>query len=319
MDHRIVCFMPSYNLFSQGYPFLEVIYSSLFVCDKMYIFDGSSDETSKILSMLRNERIKIARMEWNFTQRNTRRGEVIAEMSNRMIDQIIRMEKENTPKTFIYYIQANEVFHEDTYAQIRSIPDAYPGYRGYLLYYYGFYGHILRGEQFRLRMAPLSKNVRAIHDGWTLNVFGGFLESLKRTIRHEAGMLLRYGKLNDFLWIGNAMYRYVYTKKPIFRYSLIFRNIVAKKIQTHKIMFKSGAFEQLLDVSTLDNISDDQFWMELVKISTKVQGKGKKEFPQLNVSLDEHPKIMRDILGLREYKIRDEIVKEINTLSDVSD
>ena len=73
MDHRSVCFMPSYNLFSQGYPFLEVIYSSLFVCDKMYIFDGSSDETSKILSMLRNERIKIARMEWNFTQRNTLR------------------------------------------------------------------------------------------------------------------------------------------------------------------------------------------------------------------------------------------------------
>lgn len=313
--HRIVCVMPSYNLLEQGYPFLEVIYSCLNVCDKMYVYDGSSDSTSKVLSKLRNPRLIVLRGEWPFAKRNTKRGQVIAEVSNKALEEVRR--REEREKTYIYYVQANEVFHEDTYSQIRLIPETYPNYRGYLLYYYGFYGNLLRGEQFRLRMAPLSRHVKVIHDGWTMNVFGGFLKALKITVRHEAGSLLKYGRLDDFLWISNSMYRYVYTKKPVFRYSLLFRSVVTKKLETHSSIFRDMKFYEMRSLADrLKDLNDEDFWREMIKMSEKVQGSGKREFPRLSVSLEEHPKIMRPIIHSPTYELREEIIQEINELSE---
>ena len=311
----IICFMPSYNLLEQGYPFLEVILSSLNVCDKMYIYDGSSDSTTKVLSRIKNPRLIVLRGDWNFSSKNTRGGQVIAEVSNKLLDEVRR--REGWENTFVYYVQANEVFHEETYSQIRLIPETYPNYRGYLLYYYGFYGTLLRGEQFRLRMAPLSKHVRVIHDGWTMNVFGGFLKAVKIVMRHEAGMMLKYGRLNDFLWVSNSMYRYVYTRRPVFRYSLLFRSIVTKKLETHSSMFKDMRFSEMREmVEKMRELKDEEFWREMIKVSEKVQGSGKREFPKVTIPLEDHPKVMRPLLSMSTYEPREEIIREINELRE---
>ncbi len=54
---KIIGFMPTYNTLSQGYPFIEAIYSALNVCDKLYIIDGSNDGTEKYLK--KYQKIKI--------------------------------------------------------------------------------------------------------------------------------------------------------------------------------------------------------------------------------------------------------------------
>ncbi len=46
---KIIGFIPTFNVLSQGYPFLEAIYSHLNVCDDIYILDASTDFTKRIL------------------------------------------------------------------------------------------------------------------------------------------------------------------------------------------------------------------------------------------------------------------------------
>ena len=79
MRPQIIGFMPSYNLYSQGYPFLETIYSALHVVDKLYITDGSTDGTAEILKRLRSKKIHVYHKDWKLTIENTKRGEIIKE------------------------------------------------------------------------------------------------------------------------------------------------------------------------------------------------------------------------------------------------
>ncbi|EQD49612.1 hypothetical protein B2A_07613, partial [mine drainage metagenome] len=144
--YKIIGFMPSYNLYSQGYPFLETIYSALHVVDKLYILDGSSDDTRTILNELSTPKISTEFKNWQFTKKNTKDGRVIANVSNTLLNKL----KKQYKHSYIYNTQANEVIHEANYELIKNIPKIYPRYKGYWLYYYELFNNYLYGEQYRL-------------------------------------------------------------------------------------------------------------------------------------------------------------------------
>lgn len=306
MKPQIIGFMPSYNLHSQGYPFLEAIYSALHVVDKLYITDGSTDDTPKIFDKLHNRKIRIYHKDWELTKKNTKRGGILRDVSNDLLDKI-KKEYANKDNTYIFSIQANEVIHEDDYRFIRDIPNIYPNYKGYWLYYYEFFNTYFFGEQYRLRLAPLSNNVVVDGDSWTLRILGGFRQQLKMFLGSQLLGLSRHGQFNDGFFYSYFKYRFVYAPKPIFRYSGIFRDDMVRKLEQHKKLFQQISF----DYSDKTK-SDKEFWKYLIEHTWKTGHRA--EFPNKAVNINEHPKIMRPLLRSPHYYMRANLIKEINKL-----
>jgi len=309
-DYRIIGFMPSYNLYSQGYPFVEAIYSALHVVDKLYIIDGSSDETVNIYKKLHNPRIFVKFKDWKFTNKNTKHGEVIAEVSNYLLNQIKNHYKSYN-NIYIFYIQANEIIHEKCYKEIKEVPRTFPSYKGYWFYYYELFNTYLYGEQYRLRFAPLSTDIVVDSDGWTMRCLGGFVESFIRFFGSQYYTFINYQRFNDGFMSIYQKNRFVYTTKPIFKYSRIFIENTIEKLKTHNKLFSSSKFDYQLRKLNV-KCSSERFWLNLIKISRSTASR--KEFPKLKLNLAEHPKIMQPILNKKRYVVRENLIRKINKL-----
>jgi len=315
-DYKIVGFMPSRDLYSQGYPFIEAIYSALHVVDKLYIIDNSSDSTADIYKKLYTPRVSIIFKDWKFTNKNTKNGEVIAEVSNYLLKQIKNDYKQNT---YIFYIQANEVIHEDTYELLREIPKIFPNYKGYLLDYYELFNTYLYGEQYRLRFAPLSNNIVVDGDGWAMRSLGGFWASFVEFLSTQYYTFIKYQKFNDGFMQIYSKYRFVYTTKPIFRYSRIFIDNTIEKLKIHNKLFSSLKFDYQLRKLKSELYSkgktskNSKFWLNLINIS-RMTDTSRREFPNLKLNLIEHPKIMQPILNKKRYFVRKNLIEKINNL-----
>lgn len=232
MKAKTIGILASKNLVSQGYPFLEAIYSHLPVCDKIVIGDDSNDGTSQILKDLsKNNKIEVFNLKWKYNKKNTRGGKVIGDVYNNLLN-IVKNEY-SKKYTWVFEIQANEILEK---ASVNNITKYLKNYyvlndkfiKGFLIRYYGFVGYFLVGEALRIRIARLDKDINIGEDGSMININDKNKIKIHKVtksilssyIYHNFYNSLIRKVLSDIVIIPNA---------NVFRYGYIFPLSSAKK------------------------------------------------------------------------------------------
>ncbi len=117
-----------------GYPFLESIQSILPICDEFVIALGASDDgTCEMVRTLSDPKIKILETVWNESMRT--RGYVYAQQ--KMVAQFA------CTGTWAFYLEADEIVHENDLDYIRSAMERYaddPGVEALAFKYHHFFG-----------------------------------------------------------------------------------------------------------------------------------------------------------------------------------
>lgn len=220
-------FMAVKNVVAQGYPFLEAIVAALPVCDEFLISEGySTDETWEAVQWVRSrypDKIKLYRDRWHGPLKG---GEQIAVMQNAVL--------ERCRGNYLLSVQANEIFHEASYAELRALPQIYPGVEIFNLPFYTMLGsRILWWVDFRKRLFKNKPYIRSVGDGFDVY----YLRSrLWRTPRMLLNLNLR--------GLGVRPY---YLPQPIFRYTALCPQNYLLKLQTRKLLLSERSLMQELD------------------------------------------------------------------------
>lgn len=316
-------FMISKNLLSAGYPFLETIYSWLNVVDKIYILDDSNDGTEQFLATLsKNTRIVIKNRSWQSISSESLSypGSIYATVSNYLLNYI---EKQNFIKStdLVYYIQANEIVHEKTYAFLSQLDELFPDKEAFLTYYYELIGPYVFSAQFRPRIARFLTHPQVQADGWMMGVTTpGSVRHLGKKFARDTYNYLVYRSLSrDFIEYYNY-YEYLYTPEPIYRFSWIFPDNVLAKAKASKTVINLKNSEKNLyePLSKIVYSSPDEFYSKclvLFKDFTKTiwSSRGNR-LHILNQKIISPPKVMDGILNESKYIHRNEIVDRILSL-----
>ena len=124
------------NAFRFDYPVVESISSVLPLCDEFVVAVGNSDDgTRELIQSISSSKIRIIDTLWDDTKRKG--GQVLAEETNKAFDAI------SPESTWAFYLQADEVVHEDWLETIRRSMDKWkddPEIDGLLFNYLHFYG-----------------------------------------------------------------------------------------------------------------------------------------------------------------------------------
>ncbi|MBK5271583.1 MAG: glycosyltransferase family 2 protein, partial [Bacteroidia bacterium] len=154
------------NAIKYGYPVAESIRSILPVVDEMIICLGDSeDETDKLIESIGSDKIKIIRSVWDSSVREG--GRVLAMETDKAMDATA------TDSDWLFYIQADEVLHEQYYSTIVNAMERYrnnEGVEGLLFHYHHFYGsykYIGDGRRWyskEIRIIRNNKNIRSYRD-----------------------------------------------------------------------------------------------------------------------------------------------------------
>ena len=186
-----------------GYPFIESILSILDICDEFIISEGFSDDgTDKILdSAFGNlDKVKIFRDEW--PERTG--GRAIAEITDIAVSR--------AACDWIYYIQADEVVHEDNLPLIRNIAASRKDFHSAafsFLHFDGSWDHIVENPSYEwaIRMFRNGYDIRSHRDGWS---FDGEVEPVLNCTQDC---------------------------QPIFHYGWIFRENIKAKQENHARLY----------------------------------------------------------------------------------
>jgi len=299
MGKKISCFMIVKNVLLQEYPFLEAIAQALQICDEFLISDGySTDGTYEVLVEISqlNSKIKIYRDRWPPLNKLA----VLKEVTNTL--------RKRCSGKYIFYLQANEIIHEKDVEIIQELPEIWPNVILFSLPYLQLVGTIKFTEEFRGRLAKNYDFIEAIGDAWTLGVSKSFIkkEALKsllnplKLLQYLArGIIYTYANVPS----SSKFTRAVSLPKPIFRYWCVSLSGFCKKL---KIRQEFKDFDYRVDGEK------PRDFLTAAKILKKIYLKNNLDVPTCfsEVPLDEHPRIMRDLLREDVYRIRDE-VKEI--------
>ena len=118
-----------------GYPFVESIKSILPIVDEFVVNVGESeDDTLKLIKSISSSKIRIIESKWN--DRMNDRGYVYGQQ--KMIAQF------NCTGDWLFYIEGDEVYHEDDHKKIRDSMDLNlndPQVEALVLDFYHFYGN----------------------------------------------------------------------------------------------------------------------------------------------------------------------------------
>lgn len=124
------------NAVKYGYPVVESIQSVLPIVDEMIVCLGDSeDETDKLIASIDSDKIKIIHSIWDDNLREG--GKVLAVETNKAIDATA------PDSDWLFYIQADEVLHEQYHATILAAMKKYKDderVEGLLFNYHHFYG-----------------------------------------------------------------------------------------------------------------------------------------------------------------------------------
>jgi hypothetical protein len=124
------------NAIKLDYPAVEAITSILPLCDEVIVGVGDSeDDTLGLIRSINSPKIKIFESVWDDSLRAG--GQVLAIETNKALDRV------SPDTTWAFYIQADEVVHEDDYPAIRAAMEKYKDdtrVEGLLFKYVHFYG-----------------------------------------------------------------------------------------------------------------------------------------------------------------------------------
>lgn len=101
------------NALNYDYPIIEVISSILPLCDEVIVAVGNSeDDTLELIKSIQTDKIKIIETIWDDSLREG--GKVLAAETNKAFSAI------SADADWAFYIQADEIIHEDDYEAIRQ-------------------------------------------------------------------------------------------------------------------------------------------------------------------------------------------------------
>jgi len=154
------------NAVKYGYPFVEAIQSVLPLVDEMIINLGDSeDDTNTVVAAIPSTKIKTIHSVWD--KQLMTGGKVLAAETNKA------MEAVPADADWLFYIQADEIFHEKDYEVIKQAMIKYKDdsrVDGLLFKYYHFYGsykYLGDGRSrypFEIRIIKNNKNIRSYRD-----------------------------------------------------------------------------------------------------------------------------------------------------------
>ncbi len=133
---KVVGFTIVRNAVRLDYPVVEAISSILPLCDEMIVAVGNStDKTLDLIQGIRSEKIKIIQTTWDDSQRQG--GRALAIETDKAYAAI------PGDADWCFYIQADEVLHEEYYDTVRAAMEQYKNDKnvdGLLFNYKHFYG-----------------------------------------------------------------------------------------------------------------------------------------------------------------------------------
>lgn len=154
------------NAVKYDYPIKEAILSILPLCDEVVVALGNSDDnTRELLESIGSDKIKIFDSVWDDSLREG--GRVLAEETNKAFDRI------SSDSDWAFYIQGDEVFHEDGIQAVREAMIKYkdqPSVEGLLFgyrHFYGSYDYIgdsRRWYRKEIRVVRNDKSIRSYKD-----------------------------------------------------------------------------------------------------------------------------------------------------------
>jgi len=317
----ICCFMIVRNALSQGYPFVEAIAQALPVCDKFLVSDGgSSDGTLEVLRRIEgvNSKVRVYVDPWP--------GRGFAYDLRWATNTLLR----RCDCSYVFYIQANEVIHEDSWDYIRELPEMWPRAITFSLPFLLVYGTIRFHEQYRLRMAKNLPYIEAIYDAWALGLKKSFiaLELLKSILKpaHLARIVYK-GVHRIYADTGGIPVYTVHAipPKPVYRYQAVLPgDPVMKQLERAKTWGTKRDIEEAekklewlrkteCTRETLEAI------VEEARKSMEARGHQVPRYPEKlrEVRVEEHPKIMRELLQDKNtchYYVREELYQLIKDL-----
>jgi glycosyltransferase involved in cell wall biosynthesis len=287
------------DVLSQEYPFVEAIAQALPICDEFLISDGySTDGTYEVLAEISklNPKIKVYRDHWPPLN------------SLSVLRDVTNILRRRCTGRYIFYVQANEVVHEQSAMVIKELPEMWPNVMFFSLPYIQLVGTVRFTEEFRGRLAKNYDFIEAVGDAWTLGLSRDFLirEVLKSLLRPRRLLSYSYrGIQSTYANVPTSKYtRAISLPKPIFRYWCVTLSGFCKKLRRHKEMFKDFDYGALGE--------EPKTFSSAVNFLKKICLKNNLDVPSypsniLEVPLDEHPHIMRDLLQKGVYYIRDEV------------
>lgn len=124
------------NAVKNDYPIVEAIASILPVVDEMIVSIGDSeDETEALIKNMASDKIKIVYSTWDLRYRKG--GEILAVETNKALEHV------SADTDWIFYIQGDEVIHEQYHANILAASQKHlqdSSVEGLLFNYLHFYG-----------------------------------------------------------------------------------------------------------------------------------------------------------------------------------
>jgi hypothetical protein len=298
------------DVLKPGYPFVEAIASVLPICDEFLLSEGySTDGTFEVVQKLGelNRKIKVHRQKWP----EKRNINVIGDVTNEI--------RQKCKHNYIFYVQANEIVHEDSLKLIEALPEICPQAQTFSFPYVHLYRTYKFSEEFRLRFSKNLPSIMATGDAWTLGPSKDFVvsETFKslRNPRKFFRYVARGIEWNYANSCGNILSRAVYLPKPVFRYwSLFPRNCLEKSIR-HMEMFNIPAFNPTIE-TLRKHVDDDpdSFWKIAVEMAR--QGPLGYKYPEAlgALKIEDHPKIMRELISNEQakgYYVREEVLDMI--------
>ena len=185
-----------------GYPFVESIRSVLPLVDEFVLAVGkSSDETLQVAREIHSPKLRIIETVWDENLR--RGGQVMARQTNLALDQCTG--------DWCFYIQADEVIHEEDYPRIRAAMEQHLNNRrveGLGFRYRHFYG------SYRLiNPLPYRRQIRIVRGGIGVRSVGdacGFARADRKLRGKQTGaQMYHYGWVREPAVMGQKLAKFL--------------------------------------------------------------------------------------------------------------
>jgi len=252
------------NAVKYGYPVVESIKSVLPLCDQFVVAVGnSSDGTLDLIKSINSEKILITETIWDDTLRAG--GRVLAVETNKAMDAI------PGDVDWCFYIQADEVIHENSYEEIRNAMVQWkdtPAVEGFLFRYHHFWGTFnyigINRQWYRheIRLIRNDKQIRSYRDaqGFRKNNRKLRVKSINAFVYHYGYVrppAVMKEKMKDFssLYHSNADLQKEIERISNFNYEEV--DAVKRFIGSHPAIMKNRIDEQEWSV----NIDEKRFRM----------------------------------------------------------
>jgi hypothetical protein len=222
----------------------------------------------------------------------------------------------NANQTYLFYIQAPEIVHEDAAPMLKAIPEIFAQTDTFSLPYSTVISNFKVQEEFRMRFIRNIDSIVLTSDAWTFSTSKQFIKSeALRSMRKPKKLMNYVGRGIEWTFadtLNNVRCKAVYLPKPIFRYPVLFKHNFIERCKGHTQRLNlpnyNGAYKEAL------NEQGDSFFTATAQLHRRLQGHSYPDDLGI-IKIEDHPKIMRELItnGTTKdrYYIRDSILNAI--------